>query len=192
MPEIIPNLHPVVVHFPIALISLSALFHLAAKLTGGNPCSVHCAILAHTTLWIGALSAFFAVYFGWQAFNSVNHDDASHVAMLIHRDWALGTLAGLAILAGWDLWRNKVDSLPAWWFAGAIIGAWSLVATTAWHGGELVYRHGLGVMSLPKDEVTEHLQDQDHRVMHEDEDNVQLQAMPDNPSQNHSQHKHSH
>lgn len=79
MPEIIPNLHPLFVHFPIVLISVSALFHIAAVATQGKSCASYCAILAHATLWLGALAA-----------------------------------------------------LP-----------------TAWYGGELVYRHGLGVLSLP-------------------------------------------
>lgn len=149
MPEIIPNLHPLFVHFPIALVSLSALFHVAAVAIRDKPCATHCAVLAHTTLWLGALAALPTVFSGWQAFNSVHHDAASHAAMLLHRAWALGTLAVLLALAGWDAWRNKVDTNPAPWFVALVIGAWGLVATTAWHGGELVYRHGLGVMSLP-------------------------------------------
>lgn len=150
MPEIIPNLHPLLVHFPIALISVSAFFYVSAMVMQGKPdCVRHCAVLAHTTLWLCALAALPTVFFGWQAFNSVNHDDASHAAMLVHRAWALGTLAVLVVLASWDLWRSKVDSAPVWWFTVAVIGAWCMVVTTAWHGGELVYRHGLGVMSLP-------------------------------------------
>jgi hypothetical protein len=72
--------------------------------------------------------------------------------MLIHRAWALGTLAVLAVVASWDVWRSKVDAIPAWWIASAVIGAWGMVVTTAWHGGELVYQHGLGVLSLPATE----------------------------------------
>ncbi len=157
MPEIIPNLHPLAVHFPIALISVSAFFHVAALATRGKQaCAAHCSTLAHTTLWLGALAALPTVFFGWQAFNSVNHDEAGHAAMLLHRTWALATLALLVVLAGWDFWRSKVDAMPAWWFVGAVIGAWGMVATTAWHGGELVYRHGLGVLSLPAAEHGQH------------------------------------
>lgn len=195
MPEIIPNLHPLLVHFPIALISVSAFFHVAALLTRSKPaCAVHCNILAHTTLWLGALAVLPTAFFGWQASNSVNHDEVSHAAMMIHRTWAVGTLAVLAILAGWDGWRNKVDSSPAWWFVVAIIGAWGLVATTAWHGGELVYRHGLGVIALPETEEvgTGHEHGHDHGAMSEMEGKANPEATPDVPSHEHSQQDHTH
>ncbi|MBI5006062.1 MAG: DUF2231 domain-containing protein [Nitrosomonadales bacterium] len=149
MIEVIPNWHPLFVHFPIALISLSAFFHLAAILLRKQPrCSSHCAVLAHSTLWLGALAAFPTVLFGWLASNAVNHDEAGHAAMLLHRTWALATLLTLTVLAGLDAWRHKVDALPTWPFAGAVILAWALVASTAWHGAELVYRHGLGVIPI--------------------------------------------
>lgn len=150
MPEIIPNLHPVLVHFPIALISVAAFFHLAAIVMKGKSCATPCAVLAHATLWLGAAAALPAAFFGWQAFGSVNHDAAGHAAMLVHRAWALGTLLVLVMLTAWDVRRSTVDALPRAWFAGAVIGAWGLVAVTAWHGGELVYRHGVGVMALPQ------------------------------------------
>lgn len=150
MIEIIPNWHPLLVHFPIALISVSAFFHLAARLLHNQPrCASHCSVLAHATLWLGALAAFPTVFFGWLAFNTVNHDEAGHAAMLLHRSWALATLLTLTFLAGWDAWRHKVDAVPTWPITGAVILAWGLVASTAWHGAELVYRHGLGVIAVP-------------------------------------------
>jgi uncharacterized membrane protein len=150
MIEVIPNWHPLLVHFPIALISVSAFFHLAAILLRTQPrCATHCAVLAHSTLWLAALAAFPTVLFGWLASNSVDHDEAGHAAMLLHRSWALATLAVLTVLAGLDVWRHQVNATPTWTFAGAVILAWALVASTAWHGAELVYRHGLGVIAVP-------------------------------------------
>lgn len=190
MPEIIPNLHPLAVHFPIALVTLSALFHAVAVVTR-KPCATHCAILAHSTLWLGALAALPAVFFGWQAYNSVTHDDASHAAMLVHRNWALATSFVLIILAIWDSRRNKIDSPPVWWFAVAIIAAWSMVSITAWHGGELVYRHGLGVISLPvpQDGVGH---DHHHESTASNDDHSHADTVPDDKTDEHSRHDHTH
>ena len=192
MPEIIPNLHPVLVHFPIALIAVSAVFHIAAIATRGKACATHCAILAHSMLWLGALAALPTAFFGWQAFNSVNHDEAGHVAMLAHRAWALATLAVVAVLAGWDAWRSKVDAMPKWWFAGAVIAAWAMVAVTAWHGAELVYRHGLGVLSLPAPESgTGH--GHRHGVAMEEAGHAHEDAMhPEEDDHEHSHDGHAH
>jgi uncharacterized membrane protein len=149
MIEVIPNFHPLFVHFPIALISVSAFFHLAARLLSNQPrYASPCAVLAHATLWLGALAALPTALLGWQASNMVDHDEAGHTAMLLHRTWALVTLLALSVLAGLDVWRNKVDATPAWSFTAAVILAWALVASTAWHGAELVYRHGLGVIAV--------------------------------------------
>lgn len=48
MPEIVPNLHPLMVHFPIALVTVSAFFHIVAIATRGKPFSRKFSILAHT------------------------------------------------------------------------------------------------------------------------------------------------
>lgn len=162
MPEIIPNLHPLAVHFPIALIILSAFFHVLGWFTRGTRCGQHCAILGHTTLWLGALTAIPTVLLGWIASNSVNHDEAGHLAMLSHRMWAVITLAVLVVIAGWDAFRSKVEAEIQPGFAVLTIAAAILVGVTAWHGGELVYRHGLGVMALPSNEAGHDHHNHDH------------------------------
>jgi uncharacterized membrane protein len=103
------------------------------------------------------------VLFGWLASNSVNHDEAGHAAMLLHRTWALATLLALTVVAGLDAWRHKVEATPSWPFTGAVILASALVASTAWHGAELVYRHGLGVIAVPAQ-----VENDDHAHGHED------------------------
>ena len=150
MIEIIVNLHPALVHFPVALISISALFHIAAKLLGRQSrYAINCAVLAHSTLWLAALTALPTVLFGWLASNTVNHDDAGHAAMLLHRSWAIATVLVLAVIAAWDISYHKINTIPSARLVAFVIVASGLVTTTAWHGAELVYRHGLGVMSIP-------------------------------------------
>ncbi|CAG4884968.1 conserved membrane protein of unknown function [Georgfuchsia toluolica] len=190
MPEIIPNLHPLLVHFPIALLSVAAFFHVTAIGMRGKSCATHCAVVAHAALWLGALAALPAAFFGWQAFNSVNHDEAGHAAMLVHRSWALATLVLLAVLAGWDAWRNKVEAIPEGWFATAVIAAWAMVAVTAWHGGELVYRHGLGVMALPEAEAGHG--SHNHGVMTNGEGHPHADVLPEDNAHEHSPYEHTH
>jgi hypothetical protein len=45
--------------------------------------------------------------------------------------------------------------LPSYGFLIALIIAWLLVVNVAWLGAEVVFRHGLGVMSLPAMENNE-------------------------------------
>ena len=55
---------------------------------------------------------------------------------------------------------QKKEILPGFFGIGLVIGV-ILLGVTAWYGGELVYRHGLGVMSLPESETEGHSHDGD-------------------------------
>lgn len=156
MIEIIPNFHPALVHFPIAFTSAAVAFTAAGVVFRNWPYAAQCLITGRWMLWGAALSALVAAVFGWFAFNSVAHDEVSHVAMILHRNWALGALTALLALAAWDVWRGRSGKLPSFVFLGLLLAAWLLVMSTAWHGAELVYRHGLGVMSLPEPEMQGH------------------------------------
>lgn len=154
--QIIPNFHPLVVHFPIALTLAAFLLSLIAYVRKSHTTAAQLAAAGHLTLWLAALGATIAVLFGWLAFNSVNHDDAGHAAMLLHRSWAIPTAIGLVLLAAWDAWKyriNQVISIPAILLLAVLSSA---VAVTAWLGGEVVYRHGIGVLTLPTNEGGHH------------------------------------
>jgi ketosteroid isomerase-like protein len=103
------------------------------------------------------LSVLLTIGSGLQAYYSVNHDGPSHLAMTDHRNWAFAT-GGVYILAMLIYFFNAKlrQSLAGILFVTAFV----LVSVTAFKGGELVYRHGLGVMSLP--EVTGDGHDHDH------------------------------
>lgn len=149
MIEIIPNFHPAFVHFPIAFVTAALAFTAIGTLFRRWPYAAQCLVTGRWMLWGAALSALIAAAFGWFAFNSVAHDEVSHAAMILHRNWALGALTALLALAAWDVWRWRSGKTPPPGFLVLLVVAWLLVMSTAWHGAELVYRHGLGVMALP-------------------------------------------
>lgn len=156
MIEIIPNLHPALVHFPIAFTTAALAFTGIGSIFKNWPYAEQCLITGRWMLWGAALFALITAMFGWIAFNSVEHDEVSHVAMILHRNWALGTLTALLMLTAWDAWRGPSAAAPSYGFLVALVGAWLLVTSTAWHGAELVYRHGIGVMALPNAEGPGH------------------------------------
>ncbi len=159
---ILPNYHPAIVHFPIALTIISFLLSLGSYVKRDHPVSSQLAAAGHFTLWIAAISAGIAVLFGWLAYNSVNHDDAGHAAMLLHRSWAVPTAIGLILLAGWDAWKYRVNELISVPMLLLLFLLSQSIAITGWLGGELVYRHGIGVLSLPASEGTGHSHHHEH------------------------------
>ena len=154
--QVIPNFHPIVVHFPIALTVVAFLFNIAAYLRRSHPVSAQLAAAGHFTLWLAAIGAAVAVLFGWLAYSSVNHDDAGHAAMLLHRSWAVPTAVGLILLASWDAWKYRVNELISVPMLFVLFLLSQSIAVTGWLGGEVVYRHGIGVLSLPAGEGAGH------------------------------------
>lgn len=149
MLEIIPNIHPMLVHFPIAFLIAAFGSAIIAKLIANKPYASHWVSVSHILLWLGVISAMFTAFFGWQAYNSVNHDDAGHEAMRLHMAWATLTLV-LALFAGcFDLLMSKLSTAMSWVFISLLLLISIFVGTTAWLGAEVVYRHGIGVLSLP-------------------------------------------
>lgn len=156
MIEIIPNWHPVFVHFPIAFTSASVFFFVASKLLKGKAVAAQCLLTGKWMLWAAVILACITAAFGWLAYNSVKHDEAGHLAMTVHRNWALSALGALVLLAALELRSRRSATTPSYGFLFLLVAAWLLVVSAAWHGGEVVYRYGLGVMSLPEAEEAGH------------------------------------
>lgn len=161
MINIIPNWHPIFVHFTLALFTTSVGFYGLSFLMSRLQIipkflTNEFEIVARWCLWIGALITVLTVLAGLNAFNTVHHDPVSHVAMHEHREWALPTAAAILFIASWSLWRYFHHQEVTMVFIIVLLIAQASLVSTAWHGSELVYRYGLGVMSLPISEKSGH------------------------------------
>jgi len=143
-----PNLHPVFVHFTVALVIIATLCALASKVLKGA-LAEQSVIVARWTFIIAAVITVFTVAAGIFAFNTVNHDDASHEVMLEHRNLAMVTFA-LIVVAAVLFYMKRKEAVITMLILLFSVAASGMVVSTAWHGGELVYHFGLGVKSLPK------------------------------------------
>ena len=144
--EIIPNYHPILVHFTIGLLSISALLYLAGSVFKKE----NLLVVARWNLWIGAVLTIGTVIAGFDAYNSVAHDAESHMAMTDHKNWALPTAGIFVVLALWAVWKQRGAKTVSPVFVVIIVLASGLLAATGYKGGEVVYRHGTGVMRMPE------------------------------------------
>lgn len=144
--EIIPNWHPIFVHFSVALLSISALLYL----TGLALRKPNLLLVARWNLWIGAIFTIGTVLAGFYAYNTVAHDGPSHAAMTDHKNWALATATIFGILAVWSLAKHRGAKSVSSGFVVLMLLATGLLGVTGFKGGEAVYRYGLGVMSMPQ------------------------------------------
>lgn len=157
MLESIGHLHPIAIHFPLALLIAGFLFSLFGHLSRKEWIRVTFQAVGFWNFNIGIVSILPALLTGWAAYHTVAHDAPSHAAMTLHRNWALATSVlffGLVLLA----WRNRKNPWPSGKLAwSAVFIGLVLLCIAGFLGGRLVYRHGLGVQSLPAAEGEGHL-----------------------------------
>lgn len=154
--EIIPNWHPVLVHFSISLFIVSALAFVVAGFAKTYNIKYAARTYGRVSLWLAFIAILLTVAAGFQAYNTVTHDGPSHESMKIHRNWAFSVLALVTVLFFWSIYYVKKQREESGIFTALGIIGIVLVVITAWWGGELVFRHGLGVMSLPQTSSTGH------------------------------------
>jgi len=142
-----PEWHPMVVHFPLALVVTGTIFLLAARLL---PQQRHAATLATVGTWnlcLGAVAALFALGTGLAAMIGLNLDLAARQAISLHVKWAIFTTLVLVLLAVWRGAGTAQESRPSWIFVVVLSAATAALIFTGYRGGENVYRYGVGVHS---------------------------------------------
>ena len=152
VPSWAPNVHPMFVHFPIALLFTSVLLDLLAYSLPGRARLLLRNVGSVLGL-VGALSAALTYLTGRAAAQTVLIPGMAHALVNAHWEWAFWTLwyfAGLAVVRVVLLLTGRATG-PRATAALAISGliGLGLLFETADRGAELVYRQGVGVGVIP-------------------------------------------
>lgn len=163
LPEWAPNLHPLVVHFPIALLAVAVLVDII-RLAKRKHASLN--LTVQILYGLGTLGLIFAFLSGRLATETVEVAGQAFTVLASHENWALATMIffiaifGLRFAAYWyQLDRRK--SISAGFIVLGLIGM-GLVTITGDRGGELVFGHGVGVAAV--EEIQRELDEKNDRL----------------------------
>lgn len=146
LPDWAPNIHPLVVHFPIA-------WWIAAVIVDLIALTLPRASWANTTASVlypaGAISAGVAYFTGRRAASTVMTPGMAHAIVLQHWNWALGTTLGFALIALVRisllvLQRKPPRSIRLMLAVAGLAGLLCLIETGE-RGARLVFQQGVGV-----------------------------------------------
>lgn len=138
--------HPMLVHFPIALLSASVFFDLLAqrwRRKESRAASLY-------TLVLGLAGALVSVISGHMAEEAIEHSGVPEHVMEIHEKlgfatfWLFAGLLGLRI-AEWLGWIAERPALRIALGLGTVV----VLFVASYYGGSLVYEFGAGVMKRP-------------------------------------------
>lgn len=148
--SILPGWHPIVVHFPLALVVTAAPLLVTARLLRAER---HAGMLATVGTWnlcIGAVAAVLALATGLAAVLDLHLGAAAHQAISVHLKWAIFTTLALVLLAVWRGAGSAPQSRPTWLFIVVLSAATLALIVTGYRGGQNVYRYGVGVSTIDR------------------------------------------
>lgn len=142
--EFLAELHPKVVHFPIALLITFVLLELIGTLLNKD----FYAKTAHLILFLGVIGSIFAVLTGNQAFIAYEYwNPASEALFNNHQTFANLTIwyfTGLLVLRTYLAVKKKYLKTIKYVFLILTLFGGFLVYQTSEYGGELVKKYGIG------------------------------------------------
>jgi len=147
--RLLPGWHPIVVHFPLALVVTATLFLFAARLLRRESYVATLATVGTWNLCLGAFAALTALATGLAATIGLHVGVAAHQAISLHVKWAIFTTLALVLLAVWRGAGTAQESRPSWIFMVVLWAATLALVYTGYRGGQNVYHYGVGVMMTP-------------------------------------------
>ncbi len=143
------QIHPALVHFPIALLIAGIVLDLASGLGW-----VHARGLRSFALWsttLGVLAMFPAIGSGLlaQAFQPAPTENVQALINLHERiNYLILVLFGILLTWRWDARGDDGAPLPPAYLAASLIGLLLLIVG-GYFGGRLVYEYGMGFTAPP-------------------------------------------
>ena len=150
-PDWAPNIHPIVVHFPIALLTTAIVVDLVSLFMRNR------ALVRDAATWLyclGAAVAILAYFTGRSGADAMVLPARVTPFVNQHSDWAFRTtwffafFASSRLAVSYILPPKPLTLVVA--FAVALVGLVMLIET-AEHGAMLVFQHGLGVQAITMD-----------------------------------------
>ena len=141
-----PNIHPLLVHFPIALLTTAVLVDLVGLALRGNRSLRNTATLLCV---LGTITALAAYATGRAASQTVRLPGMAHAVLSAHWDWAFrtvcffGVLSVLRLVFVWPGREGDARARIAVLALAGLVGV-GLLYETGDRGGRLVYEHGVG------------------------------------------------
>lgn len=155
------NIHPLLVHFPIAF--LSAFFVL--DLIGALAKKQHWRNVASWLLYFGTVAAVFTVTAGFIAAATVAHGEEVHAIMERHEHFGVSVLSLATVLSAWRLKSGGVIEGGANSFfliLAALLCVLMMLGADL--GGLMVYKYGVAVKAAQVQDVGvhEHVHEHEH------------------------------
>jgi uncharacterized membrane protein len=146
IPDWAPNLHPLLVHFPIALLCAAAAVDLAGWAYRCNKPLRQTATLLYVLGTVGALTAYLT---GRAASQTLWFPGMAQAVLKEHWDWAWRTVWFFGLLTVLRLIllrssRREPGPILVGTFALVVVVGLGLLLETGDRGGRLVYQHGVG------------------------------------------------
>jgi len=181
------NIHPLVVHFPIALLSVFFVLDLVGTLAKKQQWRE----VASSFLYLGTLAALLTVIAGHIAADTVAHAGNVHAIMEKHED--LG-MAILSLASALSAWRLKHKGLFQGYVNGVFLALSALlcilIALAADLGGLMVYQYGVAVKAVP---VTESAHNHQHADVNQQTELPIVEPIQEHQVPMHThEHKHAH
>jgi len=142
------QLHPMMVHFPLALTLTGFLCLLFSRLLQRKAMHASLAACGTWNLIIAGITALTTLGTGLVAAWHLQLHDGAQYSVSRHVIWAVCTSQLVVLLGLWRAFASSADKTPSRLFLVLALIACVGFIVTGYYGGENVYHYGIGVREL--------------------------------------------